>query len=883
MPVSPAARTTDVQKHQESKSVAARMKYRIGKLAALSALSQGCLLAVLPANAVMPPSPYVTGYSYLAGGLVAGTISPAPSGSSNFLATRNTYDSNERLSKVEKGALAAWQSNTVLPASWTGFTVSTTTTYSYDANGNTVLQTLAGSDGVVTNVTQYSYDSYNRLTCTAIRMNPAVFGSLPASACTSSAQGTSGPDRITESFYDTLNRVTQIQRAVGTSLQENYATYAYTADSQKQYVTDANGNKSYFTYDGFDRLSYWYFPSPTSVGNYNASDYELYGYDPNGNRLSLRKRDGQVISYLYDALNRMYQQTEPVAANSVSYAYDLRGLQLSALFTSSGLGIHNGYDGFGRRTTTTSTMGGVTRVVSRQYDLDGDLVRVTHPDTNYFQYTYDGLDRFSAVLENGTTGIVGQTYFTDGLRSAQTRGGVTTNYVYQNNTLLSSITDNLTGTASVTTTFAYNPANQILTRMRTNDAYAYTGTGSGVSYAVNGLNQYTTVAGATFGYDGRGNLTSDGATTYGYDAENHLITASGAHTAALTYDPLGRLFQIVSGSNTTQFLYDGDALVAEYNGSGTLLNRYVHGPLVDNPMIWYQGATVTSSSRNSLQVDHQGSVVTVANAAGSAATLNTYDEYGTPGSTNAGRFQYTGQTWFAELGLHYYKARFYSPSLGRFLQTDPIGYQDDVDFYTYVGNDPLDKTDPTGQCDDPWCQSQADANTTPQGTAAMAWGIADSLSVGGATGIVPFGNANDPQVQAGYHAGTLVADAITVGAVGVAAAGEAAAATPKTVVIDSAKYPESAAHVTDAQAAGKPSVLTVDRAGAAARRQDAMKGTKPTAGKHRDEYPPAMFKEGGAGASVRSINPSDNTGSGSSMGHQCSSVKDGDQVRIVCK
>ena len=105
-------------------------------------------------------------------------------------------------------------------------------------------------------------------------------------------------------------------------------------------------------------------------------------------------------------------------------------------------------------------------------------------------------------------------------------------------------------------------------------------------------------------------------TKYAYDAENRLVTASGAHNATLSYDPLGRLFQIVSGSNTTQFLYDGDALVAEYNGSGAVLNRYVHGPQVDNPVIWYQGATVSAGTRNSLQVDHQGSVVSVASSTG---------------------------------------------------------------------------------------------------------------------------------------------------------------------------------------------------------------------------------------------------------------------------
>jgi len=236
--------------------------------------------------------------------------------------------------------------------------------------------------------------------------------------------------------------------------------------------------------------------------------------------------------------------------------------------------------------------------------------------------------------------------------------------------------------------------------------------------------------------------------------------------------------------------------------------------------------------------------------------------------------KFTGKERDQETGLDYFGARYYSPPIARFTTVDPVyTWRENLtdpqrwNRYAYARNNPLKYVDPDGK---------------------VIWWVAIPLAL--------FYVANNPtpaNVTTGPSVEPILPNsAVTAFVFGAYAAYAGLAGTPDPpspdhdftdVTISRKRSPEAARHVEDAQAAGHPDVVTIDRSRARPNRDDSLRGV-PAAppGFDRDEYPPACCAEGGAGASVRPIPAGDNRSAGAQLGSQLRKLKvpDGARVRI---
>lgn len=188
-----------------------------------------------------------------------------------------------------------------------------------------------------------------------------------------------------------------------------------------------------------------------------------------------------------------------------------------------------------------------------------------------------------------------------------------------------------------------------------------------------------------------------GTTTYQYDAENRLmgINKPDGAVIAYRYDPFGRRIEKNVNGTITRYLYDGEDILYDLDGSNTILARYTHGIGIDEPLIMRRGG-----SSNYYHADGLGSITHITDASGNIIQSYIYSTFGeivTQDGNLPNPYTYTSREYDPESGLYYYRARYYDAKIGRFLQTDPIGFTGgDVNFYAYVGNNPINLMDPLG-------------------------------------------------------------------------------------------------------------------------------------------------------------------------------------------
>ena len=228
-----------------------------------------------------------------------------------------------------------------------------------------------------------------------------------------------------------------------------------------------------------------------------------------------------------------------------------------------------------------------------------------------------------------------------------------------------------------------------------------------VSYSVNDINQYTSVGGASPSYNSRGDLSGINGWSFTYDAFGNLSSAQSGTNAAYHYarDPLGRRAIRQSGSNTILLLNAGDTMLEAYNASSNSATSYIYEPGIDRPL----AQVLSNGVVRYVHQDVLGSMVMLTDSNGAAYQSYSYDAWGkvtardASGSVIASSainapWLFTGRRFDRESGLYHYRARTYSAELGRFLQMDPIKFDaGDPNIFRYVGNDPVNLVDPTGE------------------------------------------------------------------------------------------------------------------------------------------------------------------------------------------
>ena len=598
------------------------------------------------------------------------------------------------------------------------------TRFTYDSSG--FLTGAIGPGGLV--IDGIVYDSADRPVRTTANGATTVYAYDSAGRVTSTTDAagrvftmTYDPDGHLASFTDSSGATqTAVEDADGRILSVtdpagHKVSFTYDPSGNQLSLTDPSGNSQSNTYDALGRMT----SSTDAAGRVTTYAYDaagnlsgiqdrnggttLYAYDQDGNLIKSTYPDGEATSIVYDGLGRVTRTSD--GTSSIDTAYDSSSQVSSQTETLPVVGaVTNSYtyDAAGNKTSLTSVDG----TTHYAYDDQNRLISMTDPHGGIFDFSYDTSGRLTSLSRpNGVTDAF--TYDAAGkiLSRTATRAGTTvaaSSQTYDANGLVATRTD-----LSGTTTYQHDSTGQLTGVTAPGGAtqsYVYDAAGNRVSDPVSSAmtydpgNRLVSDSNYTYTYDAEGDRTSrtnrstSAVTRYTYNGHGQLVSVQNPDgtTTSFTYDVLGRRIQVSSGTSTTTFAYDGTNVHLEYSGASPVAS-YTDPLATDHPLEMRRGG-----QSYYYQGDVAGNVTGLSDASGTMAATYSYDAFGVPTSSSNGPsnpFTYAGREYSSSSGLYYNRARYYEPTTGRFLSEDPIP---SVNAYSYVRNDPVDVTDPTG-------------------------------------------------------------------------------------------------------------------------------------------------------------------------------------------